>query len=273
VPLVPSIAATLPSVPTAALSSPALGADLEDPQIPRLKAAVVSKRQEITTLEEARERQLSELQARLAQLTTIYTATHPTVVGVQQNIAALSRDSPQLVALKAETEKLEAEYQKRVAAAQEILQEEQLRAEASKPAPVVSAQPVSPPREERTALPETTEQPNATGGDTADFASVRLRLELNQLESVLERTDGARIELAVSQAAFKYLYTVIRPAEVPKLPVRPNLQMVFAAGLIGSLILCVAAVVGKDLLGGRIVEQWQIERQLGLRVLGNLRIA
>jgi hypothetical protein len=273
-PLMPSIAATLPPVPAAALGSPALGADLDDPQIPRLKAAVALKRQEITTLEDARQRQLSELQSKLAQLTTVYTATHPSVMSAQQNLASLSRESPQVVALKAEAEKLETEYLERVAAAQEILQEEQRSAEAAKQAAVVSApEPAAGPREALTTPAAPTEPPNATPGDKGDYANVRLRLQLNQLESVLERTDGARIELAVSQAAFKYRYTVIRPAQVPKEPVSPNLQMVFMAGLIGSLLFAVAAAVGKDLIGGRIVEQWQIERQLGLRVLGNLRMA
>jgi uncharacterized protein involved in exopolysaccharide biosynthesis len=269
-PLMPSMAATLPPVPAAAIGLPVLGADLDDPQIPRLKAAVAAKRQEITNLEDTRQRQLSELQARLAQLTTMYTATHPSVVGVQQNIAALSRESPQVAQMKAEAERLETEYQGRVAAAQELLQEEQLRAEMAKRAAVPAAEP--PLREARTPPPATTERPNLPVGEPADFASVNLRLELNQLESVLDRTEGARIELAVSQAAFKYRYTVIRPAQIPRAPVRPNMQMVFATGVFGSLLLALAAVVGKDVLSDRIVEQWQVERQLGLPVLGNLRI-
>ena len=112
----------------------------------------------------------------------------------------------------------------------------------------------------------------ATDSET-EFASLRLRSELNQLESVLERTDGARIELAVSQAAFKYRYSVIRPAQVPRDPVAPNLQMIFAAGFVASLFLALAVVVCKDLLSGKILETWQVERQLGLPVIGTLRMA
>jgi hypothetical protein len=271
-PLMPSIAATLPPVSAAALGSPALGAALDDPQIPRLKAAAAQKRQEITTLEEARQRQLSELQTKLAQLTTVYTPTHPSVLSAQQNLASLSREPPQVTALKAEAEKLETEYLERVDAAQQNLQEEQRTAEAARQAAVVSApEPATSPREPLPPPPAPPEPPGATA-DKGDFANVRLRLQLNQLQSVLERTDGARIELAVSQAAFKYRYTVIRPAQIPKEPIKPNLQMVFMAGLVGSLLFAVAAAVGKDLISGRIVEQWQIERQLGLRVLGNLRM-
>src|SRR6202035_3106053 len=107
-----------------------------------------------------------------------------------------------------------------------------------------------------------TEQSNATGGETTDIGSVSLRLELNQLESVLERTDGARIELAVSKAAFKYRYTVIRPAQVPRVPIRPNLPMILATGVLGSFLFAFAVVVGKDVLSNRILEVWQVERKL-----------
>lgn len=272
-PLMPSIASSLPPVPAAALGSPALGADLDDPQIPRLKAAAALKRQEITTLEDARQRQLSELQGRLAQLTTVYTATHPSVVSAQQALASLSHEPPQVVALKAQAEKLETEYLERVAAAQQILQDEQRTAEDARQAAVLSARERPADPSEALTPPAAPEPPSVTDGDKSDYASVRLRLQLNQLESVLERTDGARIELAVSQAAFKYRYTVIRPAQIPKEPVSPNLQMVFMAGLISSLLFAIATAVGKDLMSGRIVEQWQVERQLGLRVLGNLRMA
>jgi uncharacterized protein involved in exopolysaccharide biosynthesis len=267
-----SVTAILPPVPDAALGVPALGADLDDPEIPRLKNALTSKRQEIASLEDQRRHQLSDLQAQLTRLTTIYTPAHPMVQGAQQNIAALSRDSPQLAALKTETDRMDSEYQKRVAAVAELQQVEQLKtefanrghsADAAAQAPraaVAKAAPTAPP-----------EKSNAPGGnDPTDFASIQLRLELNQLESVLERTDGARIELAVSDAAFKYRYSVIRPPQVPRDPIRPNLRMIVIAGFFGSLLLGFAAAVGKDLLSDRIFERWQIERHLGLPILGSL---
>ena len=83
-------------------------------------------------------------------------------------------------------------------------------------------------------------------------------------------TDGARIELAVSQAAFKYRYSVIRPAQVPRDPVRPNLKLVASAGVFASMLLALTAVVGQDLLSRRIFESWQVERRLGLPVMGSI---
>ena len=242
-----------------------------DPDLNRLKASITNKRQELTRLEEARQRQVSELQNRLSQLRTVYTANHPSVLSAQQNLSAVSQDQPQAVSLAAEIEEMQAEYDKRFADATDL----QIKSELAKrsaaaaavstgPAPVVEAPPAPAP------APATRLQ---AADSQTEFASLRLRSELNQLESVLERTDGARIELAVSQAAFKYRYSVIRPAQVPRDPVSPNLKLIFAAGFFASLLLALGVAVSKDLLSGQILETWQVERQLGLPVLGTLRNA
>lgn len=273
-PVMQSVTALLPPVPDAARQAPAVGADLNDPEIPRLKENLTAKRQEIASLEAQRERQLSDLQAQLARLTTVYTPAHPSVLSVQQNIAALSHDSPQLAALKAQVEVTDSDYQKRVDAVAELHQVEQLQAEYANRTKNADAQKAAREQEAKVvpaAAPERTNAPVA--GDTSDFASIRLRLELNQLESVLERTNGARIELAVSDAAFKYRYSVIRPPQVPRDPIRPNLRMIIIAGFIGSLLLAVAAAAGKDLLSDRIFDRWQIERRLSLPVLGAVETA
>jgi hypothetical protein len=270
----PSISDILPPVPTAALTSPGLGTDLDDPELPRLRAAVSAKRQELASLEEARQKQLTEFQTRLSQATAIYTSTHPAVVALQRNIAALSHDSPQITSLKATMDKLESDYNRREAAAQELLQAEQAKAEQERPSPATQEPTHHAVKEARTApAAPPAEQPSTVNRDMADFATIRFRLELSQLQSVLERTDGARIELAVSNAAFKYRYTIIRPPQVPKEPASPNVRMMLIAGLVAGLFLAFAAVVTKDLLSNRILETWQIERQLGLPILAHLNIA
>jgi hypothetical protein len=263
-----SLSATLPPVPAAALSAPALGANLDDPRLPQLKAAAEAKRRELTNLEEQRDRQLSEMQTRLAQLSLIYKPEHPTLLDLHRSIDVLSRDTPQLVALKRQTEEVEAEYQERLAAAEELFQVEQMKAnqlreEEAKATATTATGKVASPRPSRPIRART-----VAGGETTDVASVRFRLELNQLQSVLERIDGARIELAVSQAAFKYRYIVIRPADVPKEPTGPNRLAVLAVGLLGSLIAALGAIIGKDVWSNRIFELWQIERQLRLPILG-----
>ena len=241
-----------------------------DPDLNRLKSTLSTKRQELTRMEDTRQRQTAELQGRLAQLRTVYTANHPSVLSAQQNLAGVNQEQPQALALAAEIEELQAEYDKRLADATDLQIKEELarRSAAAATAAVNNTPSVVQPTPEPPVIPRV----RATDSET-EFASLRLRSELNQLESVLERTDGARIELAVSQAAFKYRYSVIRPAQVPRDPVAPNLQMIFAAGFVASLFLALAVVVCKDLLSGKILEIWQVERQLGLPVIGTLRMA
>jgi uncharacterized protein involved in exopolysaccharide biosynthesis len=236
-----------------------------DSRLAELKAQVNAKRQEVDRIEEARQRQLAELQSKLAALTTMYTRDHPSVISLQQNIAAFQYESPQIVALRNELEELETEYDERSAAdAERLIQAELAR---RTPGTATTATPAASPE---LPAPATASVAPVTpvGGQTTDFSGLVLKTELNQLQSILERTDGARIELAVSQAAFKYRYSVIRPAQLPREPVAPNLQLIFLAGFIGSLVLAVGLVVGKDLLTNRILEPWQVERQLGVPILG-----
>jgi uncharacterized protein involved in exopolysaccharide biosynthesis len=261
----------LPPIPTVALDALASASGLDDPEIPKLKAQLTAKRSELSAIEESRQRQLSELRTKLTQLTTIYTPAHPNVQAAQQNLSALSHEPPQVVALKSEIERLATDYQTRVDAVAELQRDEQQRADAARhAAAAVEQTKVAHVVETPAAAPAEQVIPPAAVSTMNDFSAVQLRLELNQLESVLERTDGARIELAVSQAAFKYRYTVIKPAQVPRSPVKPNATLVLAAGFIGGLMFAIAAAVGKDLMGNRILEEWQIERQLGLPVLATV---
>lgn len=244
--------------------------DADDPSLNRLRETLTAKRAELARLEETRQRQLAELQGRLGQLKTVYTASHPNVVSMEQNIAALSHEPPQAALLSAEIEEMQADFDKRQSDASDL----QISSPATpRPAPaaagaIAAARQVQPT--ERTAETALMETP---GSQMGTFVRLRLRSELNQLQSVLERTDGARIELAVSQAAFKYRYTIIRPAQVPRDPEFPNVKLLMAAGFIASLLLALGVVVTKDLLSDRILEAWQIERRLGLPVLGTLRTA
>jgi len=238
-----------------------------DPTLSKMKGSIASKRLELARLEEARQRQLSEAQSKLSQLMTVYTANHPSVLSAQQNVASLAQNSPQALALAAEIEEIQADYDKQLGDATDLQVRELSR---RSPAPASTTATVRPVEPEQPAAAEPADDPTSA---TSQFARLSLRSELNQLESVLERTDGARIELAVSQAAFKYRYTVIRPAQVPRDPVSPNLKLVIVAGALASLLFAIVVAVIMDLLSGRILEPWQIERQLGLPVLGTLRQA
>jgi hypothetical protein len=271
-----SVVTAAATVAPASGALPTLDVDpamLPDPELNRLKQDVLAKRQELAKLEDARQHQVADLQAKLSTLLTVYTETHPSVVSVRQNLNALKNEPPQMATLRTQLEDLEAKYQDRAAAADDqLIQAELKRREAAAalaPTQVAAAAPVVRETAPVAEAPPV-ERPRT---DETEFAGVRLRTELNQLQSLLERTDGARIELAVSQAAFKYRYSVIRPAQVPKDPLSPNLRLILLAGFIASLLLAVAVVVGVDLMSNRILEPWQVERQLGVPILGTVRLA
>jgi uncharacterized protein involved in exopolysaccharide biosynthesis len=261
----------LAAVPTLAeaLGVPQTGGSPEtDPELSKLKTTLSAKRAELSRIESDHQRQVSEAQGKLAQLRTVYTANHPSVLSAQQNLASVSQESPQGIALASEIEELQADYDRLVADATDAQIRLQLaRQSTARTAAAAVAQGQQPA--EPAAAPAATDQFKSP---TSEFAALRLRSELNQLESILERTDSARIELAVSQAAFKYRYTVIRPAQVPRSPTFPQWKVMMVAGLIASLMLALVLVVGKDLLSDRILESWQIERRLHLPVLGTLRV-
>ena len=81
---------------------------------------------------------------------------------------------------------------------------------------------------------------------------------------------GARMELAASEASFRSRYIVTSPAEVPRRPTKPNVAAILVAGALGAFVLAVAAAVGTDLISRRVVDSWQLERQLGIPVLVRL---
>jgi hypothetical protein len=241
-----------------------------DPELTRVKAQISAKRQEIARLEETRQRQLADLQQKLGAAKTVYTEDHPTVLTLRQNMAAFSYESPQIAGAKEDLEKLEAEYDKlsEVDAQRMIQAELNRRAGSPLPTSIVSTLPPAAVAAAPILAAPPPQLAPAGRDETSEFAGLRLRTELNQLQSILERTDSARIELAVSQAAFKYKYNVITPAELPGEPVSPNVRMILAGGLVLSLLLAVGLAVARDLMSNRILEPWQVQRQLGVPILG-----
>ena len=88
---------------------------------------------------------------------------------------------------------------------------------------------------------------------------------------MLERINAVQLELDGARAAFKHRYKVIWPAELPRTPVSPNPWKILPLGLLGSILLALLASVLPDVWSRRIFEAWQVERDLGLEVLSDLR--
>ena len=224
--------------------------DAQRAQASEMRVMLDSKRQAIKELEEFRRRRLAELQVELAQQRAVYSDAHPAVAKVLQSIAALQKDSPQLLALRQDERQLISEYEK----------------VARVPAP--AAAPGSSP-----GTPGSSARRPATGGPeetNAELARTRLRFAMAKYDSLLERIDSAKIELDTARAAFKYRYSTIRPPLFPKHPTKPNIPLVLTAGLMLAVLSMFGAATLADLRSRRILEPWQIERLLELPILGAL---
>jgi hypothetical protein len=103
------------------------------------------------------------------------------------------------------------------------------------------------------------------------YARSRLKIATTNYEEMLDRLEGARIELETARAAFKYRYTVTAPPQFPKRPRSPNVPLILVGGVILAGMLALFVVTALDVAGGKFVEAWQVERSLGLRVLGQVR--
>ena len=201
-----------------------------DPDLNRLKKTLELKRQELSRLEETRQRQVSELQGRLAQLRTVYTSNHPSVLSAQQNLSAVSQDQPQALALATEIEELQAEYDKRVADATDLQIKNELAKRSAAAAAAAVSVPAAAPVE---AAPAPIRAARLDSTDRqAEFASLAPALGA---QSAGKRAGAHRRRphrAGRLEAAFKYRYSVIRPAQIPREPVSPNLKLILAGRLL-----------------------------------------
>ena len=103
------------------------------------------------------------------------------------------------------------------------------------------------------------------------YARSQLKIATTNYEDMLDRLEAARIELETARAAFKYRYTVISPPQFPKRPDAPNTVLLVVGGLLCGIFAAVFTATARDVVDGRVVETWQIQRQLGLPLLGEIK--
>jgi uncharacterized protein involved in exopolysaccharide biosynthesis len=216
----------------------------QDPVAAELEARLRAKQQAVADIEEYRRRKVAELRAQLAQEQTLYGQDYPSLVTLKQSIEALSQPSSQLASLRDEQRALEEEYRRRYGHLPRSIADGVLPGE-----PLFDLQ----------------------RDDAADAIQSRLKRATLEYQAMLERIGSARIELEIARSAFKYRYSVLWPAQVPKTPYGPSAAKVLGGGAVFSLLLAIAIITAFDLLCGRIVESRQVEQKLGLRVLGQIQ--
>jgi len=225
-------------------------AEANKAELGEVKVMLDAKRRAINELDDFRRRRLLDLQTQLAQQRTIYADAHPAIVTLLQSIRTLEEPSPQLLALKKEEHELQAEY-------------DRLSVRRSEVAGVVAK---ARPRESPAARPGEKRLDDLS----SEYARTRLRFAMEKYDVLLERIEAAGIELDTARAAFKYRYSVIRPPTFPRRPEKPKVPLVLAAGLILALGLGTVAAALADLWSGKVLELWQVERGLGMPVLGDV---
>jgi hypothetical protein len=231
----------------------------QDEDLAQLRMMLESKNRAIADLEELRRRQLGELQAKLTEAKATYSDAHPVVIEIQQRIDSLEsqEDSVQLSTLREEKKALEKEAIRRGALRPDEVTE-------SPGGRLSHRLQVEPSQLARATTAELEEAP-------IEQAKGNLRYALAKYHSVLDRIDAAQMEMDSARAAFKYRYSILMPAEVPRNPVKPNVPFLLLASAIGGIVLAILLAGVLDLRSGLVLERWQIERQLDLPVLGELR--
>jgi len=207
----------------------------------QIKTKLEATRRSIHDEEDFRRRRLDDLRAQLAQRLAMYGESYPSVVSLQQEIEVLKREPPELVALRAEEQRLDAAYAKR-----------------KHERDVAEGDPANPL--ERLG----------TDARTDHEADTRITRATLKYQTILERVETARLDLDASASAFKHRYSVMWPAKVPTEPARPNVRRLLGMGSAVALFLAVLAAVLADIRAGRLVEPWQVEHLLDLPVLAEV---
>jgi hypothetical protein len=140
------------------------------------------------------------------------------------------------------------------------------------PSRATSASDPAPPEAASSAAPLPVAP--AEWGQDARSQIVRSKLEgaIRSYQDAVGRLDVANNELEILRTAFKYRYTVVTPAEVPRDPKKPTSTIVGIGSVVGALFLSLFLVAGADAWSGRVLEEWQIKRRLKLEILGEFYV-
>jgi hypothetical protein len=121
--------------------------------------------------------------------------------------------------------------------------------------------------------PAAPKQPVSFGEDgPMQLARSKLEASIHSYEEVMSRIDAANIELDITRTAYKYRYTVVTPAEVPKKPKKPIALIIGVGSVLGAGLLALLISAAADLGAGLILESWEVRRRLKLEVLGEIDV-
>jgi uncharacterized protein involved in exopolysaccharide biosynthesis len=227
-------------------------------ELAQLKFLLNSKKRALADLEDFRSRRVTELTAQLQEQKVQYADQHPIVMDTRQRIEALKLDSPQMSQVKGDIDALEHEYRRKGGRDPDALVEPSRPRTQLRRAPQLAQAALS--------NSELSDDP------LVEFSRNNLRVAAAKYEELLMRIDSARIEQDTARAAFKYRYSVVRPASVPRKPLKPDVALILVLTVFAALLGTLVTGATRDWLSGRLVEPWQVERSLGLPVLSQVKL-
>jgi hypothetical protein len=251
------------AAPRSAGSGAAAAVFIPDPEVTK---ALEEKRMQIRALEEARQHTIGTLRQQLVQAQLTLTPMHPSVIALQQQLDAVSQIPPELAQLRGEERALMAQLVPPRAApvAPGPSSASPLGPGARSPLAFAAA----PAADAGAAEPLPVFNPDRDG--PLQLEESKLGSAIRAYQDAMSRIDSARVELDITRASYKYKYTVVTPAELPKGPKKQTAKVVATSSLIAALLFALLLAAGLDHARGSILESWQVRRRLKLDVRGEL---
>lgn len=204
----------------------------EEESLARLRTSLEAKKLTLAELQRFRDQQGEELRRELARQTTAYSEQHPDVLRTRRLLEELRAPPPQLESLRGEIGTLEESLERASASVARLVDGE---------------------------------------NPALEYQRTELRLLLAQYTTLRDRIDGAQVEQQAAEAAFGHRYAFAVPPRIPRKPIGPIAPLAIASGVLGGLFLALFTTTALDARSGRILERWQLERALRLRVMGEMR--
>jgi uncharacterized protein involved in exopolysaccharide biosynthesis len=235
-----------------AVGDPRVGGFNTNERMAEMRFLIRAKRRSISDAEEKHNRRLEELRAEMKTKRELYGDSHPSLVELEQSVAALAAGgSPQVHVLQDEEQQMAREYGRLGGGSVPFPDE---------PMP----DPYGLERVLMGILPGMLENPRVrTAMDDVQSRTITV-------QQIRKRIDAAKLERDIAQANFKYRYTVLTPAEFPRTPIKPNAKVIALGGILVGLLLGIFAAIARDVLSGRLLQSWQVKRGLGLPVLAEM---
>jgi uncharacterized protein involved in exopolysaccharide biosynthesis len=218
-------------------------------EVERLKEIRDEKKAVIGDIERNHRATVVQASGALVKLRETLGPDHPDLKQAARVVEEESRPPPELLKLKSEVAQLEAQIDR------------------------LSSRG-DPPKERGTIVEEVVAVPEGPKDIKDDPEVERMMTNITVAEQghweLLDRLATAKIEVQTAEAAFAYRYITVYPPLLPKKAVSPNVGGLVGAGVLAAFVLAFLLAIAADVLAMRVMETWQIERFLGLPVLGEI---